>query len=828
MARTQYYLKKQRWVWMIVLGLSPLAYFIGTRLALKYDPNANVGIALDRSSAIDAARRSLNSRGVDVNGWPSLCKIFTNDNLHFYYPLHPGADAEIAKQAAPEVSIGVVFQSLDKTESIEVMLDKTGAPIGYTRYISKLRDSMDSGELAARTLAETAFQSRLSRFGLSAKSPMTMRESASDGIVTRVYTSSWPLPSLEGLTLESKLTVQGGELIGDVVTTSFAQGYTRKYLYAREPLKIVSVVLYALVVATILIYGIYRFVQRVSQKEISFTRIAVLTLLYAAIMSALVLTSDIAIYDVSKNPDFPAPKEIILFSAVMSYIAVSLFLGLAYGAGEGDIRESYPGKLTSLDALITGRIFSKNVATAALRGVAFGGWTFLLMALMDLIWVGKPAAGEAFSGLEFWYSHIPALSPFCYWVMDVILITVIGLLLPLPFLRRRFKSPRVIIGLLVIFVWIAAAGPYMDFRPWIGTLAEAAIRAGAFLLVFYAFDLLTAMAMLAAPTFFSFTIAMTVQPAPMLRLDGYISLSIAGVAMATAIYLSMKGKYYREDEVRPVYAKHLAERLAMKAEVSAAREAQMRLMPDTLPQNSHFSIAAACLPAYEVGGDYYDLFELEPGKIGVLISEGAGRGLGSALSAAFAKGYLTPKILNNGSGDNSPTEIVRGLQDRLLSMLEVSDGLGIAYAVIDADDRTVRYARVGAHPIIAVSRGEKSDQLAPAAERKLSFISNHGAGREISVFEGLASLESGDSVVFYTDGVEKDWKNNGSSAETEFSKLLGAIHTRTGNLQNALTDALKGSSKRARKRGSDDDLTAVIIRLEPNAGDESDGRSPHR
>jgi sigma-B regulation protein RsbU (phosphoserine phosphatase) len=53
-----------------------------------------------------------------------------------------------------------------------------------------------------------------------------------------------------------------------------------------------------------------------------------------------------------------------------------------------------------------------------------------------------------------------------------------------------------------------------------------------------------------------------------------------------------------------VYAKHLAERVSMQAEVSAAREAQKRLMPERLPSLRNFSIAARCHPAHEVGGDF--------------------------------------------------------------------------------------------------------------------------------------------------------------------------------------------------------------------------------
>ena len=57
----------------------------------------------------------------------------------------------------------------------------------------------------------------------------------------------------------------------------------------------------------------------------------------------------------------------------MAYSVVGLFIGLAYGSGEGDIRESYPSKLTSLGAVVTGRLFSQNISRAILIGRAIGG-----------------------------------------------------------------------------------------------------------------------------------------------------------------------------------------------------------------------------------------------------------------------------------------------------------------------------------------------------------------------------------------------------------------------------------------------------------------------
>jgi serine phosphatase RsbU (regulator of sigma subunit) len=305
------------------------------------------------------------------------------------------------------------------------------------------------------------------------------------------------------------------------------------------------------------------------------------------------------------------------------------------------------------------------------------------------------------------------------------------------------------------------------------------------------------------------------QPAATLSISGRTSLIIALIVLAVEIIFLFKGKLYREDEVRPIYAKHLAERLSMQAEVSAAREAQRRLMPNHLPRSDYFSVAASFLPAFEVGGDYYDVFELEPGKLGVLIAEGGGKGLGSALSIAFAKGFLMPKILHQGGGDDSPTEIIRGLQDRLQTKLEEEGSVGLAYAVIDAADGAVRYARTGSHPSIIIARGQTTPKLLNPEERVLNFKSNLRAEAEVSITEASFSLQPGDSIVFFTDGIAKDWGNNGASPEVEIGKIISESNRgNSDHLQQTLTKSVNDCLKRARKRGIEDDLTAVVVRFD--------------
>ncbi len=818
--------KKTRWVWIVALALSPVAYMAGSFLIFKYDPNIKIGFTIDRRSAVDAARRFASSKGIEVNGWGSLCRVETANNLRFYYLLDKGSESKIAKSLAPEVVVAVRLKSPDNLESVEVKLDPDGRPLGYSRSFSGRREVGAIPEPDARRLAMEAVKSRVEQSmsqylaqpakpGSSSDLDLKLEESAQTSGVIRKYTWKWPLATIPELTVKSEVSFRGGVLSSDTVSADLDAAFARN-LNSKSLLRTVFSIAYGLLIAVVLIFGVYRFVQRVNQKEISYSRIALVTIVFTSVLSLFILLTDVAIYDVGGIHNVPLPDWlftlIIYVSTMMIYSLAGLLIGLAYGSGEGDIRESYPGKLTSLDSLITGKLFSQNVNRALLIGCAIGGWVSLSSNAALLPWQGQPGYGKEFVPIDAWFGHLPWMSALMLGPTDVIMITIIGLLIPLPFLHRRFSSRRVIIGLSVLFVWLSCSGAYLGFRPWTAVLLMAATRAIIFLLAFFYFDLLTAIVCIAAPTTWAFSLEMLAQPSATIRGAGITSLTLMAISLLIAFIFAFKGRIYVEDEVRPLYAKLLADRISMQAEVSAAREAQIRLMPEKLPSLPNFSIAACCHPAYEVGGDYYDVFVLDENKIGILIAEGGGNGLGSALSIAYAKGYLTPKILGDGQSDNSPTEIIRGLQDRIAAMIGAEEGVGFAYVVID--EETLLYARVGSHPAIMVANNNSPGKLSLPEEREIKFKSGRRDEADISVIEGRYQLGRGDSVAMLTDGIVKSWKSNNSSPGAELSKVLvkaqGADPTA---LQEALSKSVKECSKRARKQSTDDDLTVVIVKL---------------
>jgi len=792
---------RKKWAWALFLLLSPAAYFLGTLLVVKTDPSAQLGLAIDRNQAITLARQAAASQGVETEGWPGHCKIEADNDRHFYFTLRRGRELDLVRGLAPEAFIRVLLIAPNGGERFEAQLAPDGRVLGFTRRLPPDQAAPDPGEAASRGLAETALRTLAETADLSKLGAPTLSEERNSGGVTRRYAWRWPLETLSELELQLIIAVRGNAVTTSQVETKFDPNFAdRNFINRRFAGKIASGIR-ALLIFLLALYGIYRYLQRTRQKEVSHLRSLLLSATIGGAFSLLLIQSDLFNFIQPTRPEQEeAPVWFLYLSVGFVYLIMGLFSGLAYGSGEGDLREAYPGKLTSLDALILGKVCSRNVARALIIGSAFGGWVVLINSAILLPWSRWPGGGQglAVELLSLLFGRLPVLSTFLSPPFSAIIITVFSLLLPLPFLLRRFRSPR----LTTIFLILIACLATFEMRsvPFTAGLLMAAVTAGSLLVSFFRFDLLTALVSVAAPGFVTSVMYFASQPAAAWHSVGLISGGMGLSLLAVQFFFAYQGREYREEEVRPLYARHLAERLALQAEVSAAREAQVRLLPQALPTVAGLSVAASFRPAYEVGGDFYDVFALGPEKLGIFVAEGGGRGLAAALSIAFAKGFLMPMIRTNAS----PAEVVGSLQSELGNVLGRDEGVGFVYAVVDSAGGTLRYARTGIYPRVLVGRRGFGSAHDPE-EREAAFALDDLSRPPLAVTTATCPLAPGDSVILFTDGLA------GSGVVQLLSELKPGP---AGHLHERLTKAVDASFKQARKRGFEDDMTAIVVRLE--------------
>jgi serine phosphatase RsbU (regulator of sigma subunit) len=193
-----------------------------------------------------------------------------------------------------------------------------------------------------------------------------------------------------------------------------------------------------------------------------------------------------------------------------------------------------------------------------------------------------------------------------------------------------------------------------------------------------------------------------------------------------------------------------AEKERLEEELRIARHIQMSLLP---PQGQvtppGIRIAALCLPATEVGGDYYDLIPISEGRMGVLVADVSGKGTSAALYMAELKGL----VLSLASIYESPAKLLGEANRILATNLDARSFITMTYAVVDTDARTMRYARAGHNPIIhfEVATG-RTHVLAPSG---LGLGLDRGDRFEQVLEEALIPLRSGDVFLFFTDGLSE-------------------------------------------------------------------------
>jgi serine phosphatase RsbU (regulator of sigma subunit) len=811
-------------LWLLFFTLFPLAYVGGVVLELNQERPARIEGAQDRMSAIRIASQFAKSKGYDVTGWHEYAVASTHDNLLAYYESSKQPEALAASLIAPARELQVLFRSGDLSHEFRVYLSMTGQVTGYefgksskagagdtddesgvnvkddssdeddSKSSAKTGSDQEAEALARRVLSANAALHRLVKLGAA-----KVRANAGDAMRREVTWDEHP-GGANGLTLHITASVRDSQVVGEHVSGSAGDASKPR----KAVLRIIFDTVYGFFLAFCAIYAIYRYAKRTLQKEVSHLRTLVVAGLFAVSYGtmAYALGWDLIAVHVS-GATFAKIQIIASVAACITFAIMGLLAGIGYGSGEGELREAYPGKLTSLDALLAGRIFSRNVAASVLFGAAAAGWLLLC----------QQAAGEFFShnvdasrndAVRFTFARMPWVTLLVGRQYDALLVAVAGLLLPAAFLMRKAARRKRRFFWLIVFALFAVlhdAGRYYTLG---GALTGMAVFAAALLLPFFAFDLLAAIVGLSALSFV--TEIARLSAVFQVWTDFALTLAVVGAAaLIAAAYLALRGRGVREEAVRPQYAKNLVERMALQAEVLAAREAQLRLLPQAVPELPGIQFAACCLPAREVGGDFYDFFRLDANRVGIFIAQGGEQGLASALCIALAKGVLMHASL----GPNSPTEVLLKLESSIAELLERGSGGGIsfAYGVLDVRRNLLNYARLGASPRFVIYLHGTGLASSAHLERVVTVPGRSKSAPQI--YEGTVQAQQGDHLIFFTGGVSSLRSRRVGKVDYQWLDfLVTQLKKSDAPLQTSLVSVLSKYQGRA-----SEDLTAVVMRV---------------
>jgi PAS domain S-box-containing protein len=266
----------------------------------------------------------------------------------------------------------------------------------------------------------------------------------------------------------------------------------------------------------------------------------------------------------------------------------------------------------------------------------------------------------------------------------------------------------------------------------------------------------------------------------------------------------------RDEEGQPLYwlgvqydvteqKREAQERERIEQELRIARLIQQTLLPKTLPELSGYDVAAYYQPAREVGGDFYDLFELEGGRLGLVVGDVTDKGIPAALVMATTRTMLRVSAQRLFP----PAEVLKRTNEALVPDIPPNMFITCLYAILDTESGRLVYANAGHDPPYLRHNGSDVEEL---RARGMPL----GLMPEMEYEEKEITLERGESVLFYSDGLVE--AHDSHHEMFGFPKLQGLVGThRSGG--SSLIDFLL--SELTHFAGEDweqeDDITLVTL-----------------
>jgi len=260
-----------------------------------------------------------------------------------------------------------------------------------------------------------------------------------------------------------------------------------------------------------------------------------------------------------------------------------------------------------------------------------------------------------------------------------------------------------------------------------------------------------------------------------------------------------------------------AEKKRLEEELRIAREIQMSLLPQGPVLMPGLSVTAVCVPAREVGGDYYDFFPLGDERLGVLIADVSGKGTSAALYMAELKGLL----LSLSQIHTSPRELMIAANRIIAANLDARSFITMTYAVVDLRTRTMTYARAGHTPLMYLpgpgSAGPQGFRVLAPDGLVLGLKIDSGEMFERLLQEETIPLHAGDLYLFFTDGISEAM-NAGEDCFGE-NRLGRLIEAHAGLPSDELRErVLREIASFVGDAPQHDDMTMILLKIEHVAG----------
>jgi serine phosphatase RsbU (regulator of sigma subunit)/predicted ester cyclase len=241
------------------------------------------------------------------------------------------------------------------------------------------------------------------------------------------------------------------------------------------------------------------------------------------------------------------------------------------------------------------------------------------------------------------------------------------------------------------------------------------------------------------------------------------------------------------------------ERERIEQDLRVARSIQRASLPKEVPTLAGWQIAPYYQPAREVGGDFYDFFELEDSRMGLAVGDATGKGVPAALAVTASCSMLRAVAHDSGY---SPGEVLGRVNETLVARIPPNMFVTCFYAILDPNSCTLSYANAG-HDLPYLWHGGDAEELRARGMPLGLMPGMHYEEKEIV-------LKEGDSALLYTDGLVEAHDPQREMFGFPRLQALVAEHGENRSLGDLLLEELYSFVGESWEQ--EDDITLVTLR----------------
>lgn len=247
--------------------------------------------------------------------------------------------------------------------------------------------------------------------------------------------------------------------------------------------------------------------------------------------------------------------------------------------------------------------------------------------------------------------------------------------------------------------------------------------------------------------------------------------------------------------------KEAIEKQKMEGDLLIAKEIQQGLIPKLLPQHKDLDLSAINISSKIVGGDYYDIIDLDKRKFVFAIADVSGKGTAASLLMASIHAMFHTLL----PLDMPPSELVKRMNNLIFDNTSNDRFITFFYGILDVETKLFTYVNAGHNLPILLKNNGKIIRL-----DKGGVIL--GVTKEFVTYEeGNIKLESGDLLYFFTDGVTEAMNaENVEFGEDQLIKILRVSKNLSAKeIQNIIVDNLKNYCG----ENQSDDITMIVAKI---------------